>query len=79
MQQYTDSTASSIPEVAQNSQFLALTDDNTLISFDPSNPGETNSIAVTGADAPLLGIDTRPANGFVYGISTSNNIYTIDS
>ncbi len=68
-----------IPEVALDSKFVALTDDNTLISFDPSKPTETDSVAVTGVDGVLLGIDTRPADGLIYGITTANNIYTIDA
>ncbi len=68
-----------IPEVALDSKFVALTDNNTLISFDPSNPTDTDSVAVTGADGALLGIDTRPADGLIYGITTANNIYTIDA
>jgi|GEM_PF-100356 len=68
-----------IPDVALNSQFVALTDNNSLISFDPSNPTETTSVGVTGVDGVLLGIDTRPANGSIYGITTANNIYTIDA
>ena len=67
-----------LPKIAANSQFLALRDDNTLVSFDPSNPMETESIAVTGVEGVLLGIDTRPANGLVYGLTTANNLYTID-
>ena len=67
-----------LPDIIMNNTFLALTDDNSLISFDPSTPGDTEAIAITGVDAPILGIDTRPANGLVYGIDTSNNIYTID-
>lgn len=67
-----------LPDFATNSQFFALTDDNTLISFDVSSPGETESIAVTGVDGALLGIDTRPANGLIYGLTTANSIYTID-
>ncbi|MEY2832855.1 MAG: hypothetical protein RLZZ574_2114 [Cyanobacteriota bacterium] len=68
-----------ISDIAFNSELVALTDDNTLISFDPTNPGETDSTAVTGVDGVLLGIDTRPANGLIYGITTANNIYTIDA
>jgi sorbitol-specific phosphotransferase system component IIA len=68
-----------ISEIALNSEFVALTDDNTLISFDPTNPGEIDSIAVSGVDGVLFGIDTRPANGLIYGITTANNIYTIDA
>ena len=68
-----------IPDVALNSEFVALSDDNTLVSFDPSNPAETESVSVTGVDGILLGIDTRPADGQIYGITTANNIYTIDA
>ena len=67
-----------MPNVTVNNTFLALTDDNSLISFDPSTPGDTEAIAITGVDGFVLGIDTRPANGLVYGIDTSNNIYTIN-
>ena len=67
-----------VEEIIDNSQFLALTDDNTIVSFDPSNPEDTTSIEVTGVKGVLLGIDTRPANGLVYGLTTANDIYTID-
>ena len=68
-----------VEEILDNSKFVALTDDNTLISFDPSNPSEADSTEVTGVEGFLLGIDTRPANGKIYGIDTQNNIYTIDA
>ncbi|WP_229641999.1 DUF4394 domain-containing protein [Waterburya agarophytonicola] len=67
-----------INELLDNSEIVALTDNNTLVSFDQSNPSEVNSIEVTGIDGFLLGIDTRPADGLIYSISTANNIYTID-
>ncbi|MGB5897354.1 MAG: DUF4394 domain-containing protein [Geitlerinemataceae cyanobacterium] len=57
---------------------IALTDNNTLVRFDPATPGQTTSVAVSGVDSPLLGIDTRPANGLIYGITTTDNLYTID-
>ena len=60
------------------SQLVALTDDNTLVSFDSDNPGASHFTSITGVDGVLLGIDTRPATGEIYGISTANNIYTID-
>ena len=72
-----------LEEILADSKFVALTDDNTLISFDPNNPSEAESNAVstevTGVEGVLLGIDTRPANGMVYSIDTQNNIYTIDT
>ncbi len=61
------------------SSFVGLSDNNVLVSFDSSNPSRVNSIPVTGIDGSLLGIDTRPANGLLYGITTANKIYTIDS
>ena len=61
------------------SQLVALTDHNSLVSFDSNNPGASQFIDVTGVEGTLLGIDTRPADGSIYGISTANNIYTIDA
>jgi len=67
-----------VEELLDDSEFVGLTDDNSLISFDPSNLAETTSVAITGVEGTLLGIDTRPADGSIYSISTANNIYTID-
>ncbi len=61
-----------------SSEFVALTDHNALVSFDPSNPTDTDTVEVTGVEGLLLGIDTRPADGLIYGITTANNIYTIE-
>ena len=60
-------------------QFLALTDNNTLLTFDANSPENVTSTPVTGIEGTLLGIDTRPANGMIYGITTANNLYTIDA
>lgn len=57
---------------------LALTDDNTLVSFAPTSPADTMSVPVTGINGTLIGIDTRPANGLVYGLTTANELYTLD-
>ncbi len=61
------------------SQLIALTDHNSLVSFDSNNPGASQFTDITGVEGTLLGIDTRPADGSIYGISTANNIYTIDA
>lgn len=55
-----------------------LTADNTLVFFDSANPSAIASVQVTGVDGTLLGIDLRPANGLIYGLSSTNNLYTID-
>lgn len=57
---------------------FGLTDSNTLVSFDLDDPMSTQQIDVSGVDGTLLGIDFRPANGLLYTISDSNDIYTID-
>ena len=50
---------------------------NTLLSFDSANPAAVTTRPILGAD-PLVGIDLRPANGALYGVSLSQSIYTID-
>lgn len=68
--------------VARSAAGVALTGlagGNTLVFFDSTNPGSTTTRGVTGTDlsAALLGIDYRPANGQLYGI-TSNGVFAID-
>jgi hypothetical protein len=59
-------------------QLTGLTADNQLVSFDSATPGSTTRVSVTGITGQLLGIDLRPANNVMYGLSDSNNIYTIN-
>lgn len=66
------------PADAASLKLYGLTADNTLVSFDPNNPTKTKSVVVTGIEGTLLGIDFRPANGLLYGITDTNNIYTIN-
>ncbi len=63
-----------------NLALVALTEGgNTLIAFDPARPKQTTTIAVTGVDGTLIGIDVRSANGLLYGITDANKLYTIDA
>lgn len=57
---------------------IGLTDDNRLVSFDSNNPAEVTFISVTGIEGTLIGIDKRPANGLIYGLTTANNLYTLN-
>ena len=57
-------TDMSIPQIALNSKFVALSDGNSLVYFDPSNPNQTSSVAVTGVEGVLLGIDFDTLGGF---------------
>lgn len=59
-------------------RIFGLADGNTLVSFDPSTPGVTNNIAVQGLDGTLVGIDLRTADGQLYGLTTSHQIYRIN-
>ena len=66
------------PVDAATTRLIGLTDTNTLVSFDPSNPSNTSSLTVTGIAGNLLGIDFRPANGLLYGVTDTSGIYSID-
>ncbi|MGB3614289.1 MAG: DUF4394 domain-containing protein, partial [Elainellaceae cyanobacterium] len=67
------------PLINLNTQFTALASNNTLVSFSANDPDSTTATAVTGVNGTLIGIDTRPSNGLVYGISTTNDVYTINT
>ena len=59
-----------------------LTTSNSLVRFDTATPGTINSsVAITGLSpgAALRGIDYRPANGHLYGVSSDSRLYTIDT
>ncbi|MCU0547585.1 MAG: DUF4394 domain-containing protein [Oscillatoriaceae cyanobacterium Prado104] len=59
----------------------ALTPDNRIVGFSLNNPQNVISdLPVTGLQTgeSLLGIDYRPANGILYGLSSSNRLYTIN-
>ena len=58
-----------------------VTTANSLVRFDSATPGTINSsVAVTGLNAnqTLRGIDFRPANGLLYGVSSDSRLYTIN-
>jgi hypothetical protein len=59
---------------------LGLTSANQLARFDSASIGMASVIDITGlaAGERLVGIDTRPGNALVYGISTANKLYTIN-
>ncbi|HEX8280805.1 MAG TPA: DUF4394 domain-containing protein [Chthoniobacterales bacterium] len=51
-----------------------------LSRFDSNNLGSVTSVPLTGMQAgeTLVGIDLRPANGLLYGVGSSNRLYTIN-
>lgn len=57
---------------------VALGDDNTLVRFNSANPENGNVWQAEGVDGYLLGIDVRPADGKLYGLSSEDKLYTIN-
>jgi hypothetical protein len=59
---------------------VGLTANDVLLTFDSAAPGLIHrAVKITGL-APredILGIDSRPANGLLYGVSSANKLYTI--
>src|SRR5262245_14660673 len=63
------------------STLVALTSDDTLLTFDSAQPREIlDSVPVVGLQRgeDLVGIDFRPADGRLYGVSDRDQLYTIN-
>ncbi|MCF2147598.1 DUF4394 domain-containing protein [Desmonostoc muscorum LEGE 12446] len=57
-------------------RFIGLSTNNTLVNISPG--GYTTTIKVKGLDGNLQGIDFRPANRLLYGVTDTDKIYTIN-
>ena len=63
-------------------QIIALTTSNQIITFDSATPGTTAApIVITGlvAGDTIIGIDRRPVDGTLLGVSSGNRMYLINS
>lgn len=62
---------------------LGLTNDNRLVRFNPRKPDTLigSPIQITGLQMgeSLLGIDFRPATGFLFGLGSTSRVYTINT
>lgn len=61
---------------------IALTASGSLISFNRATPGTlVGQVTVSGlaSGESLVGIDIRPADGLLYGISNQGRIHTVDA
>jgi hypothetical protein len=63
--------------MAAASPVVGLTGDRTLVMFDTEKPGITKSVDVSGVDM-LQGIDVRPTDQKLYGVTKDGTIVTID-
>ena len=72
------SNAQTLPEM----RLYAVTTAGEMISFDSSKPGKllkTPKINGLTAGEKLVGIDFRPSNKMLYGVTNQSKIYTIDT
>lgn len=69
----------SLPAAAHAATAYALTGDNKLVTFDTDTRAAAKTVGITGTDGALIGIDVRPSDGRLYGVSDSGAIYTIDT
>ncbi|MGE0769396.1 MAG: DUF4394 domain-containing protein [Hyphomicrobiaceae bacterium] len=59
-------------------QAVALVGDKTLVVIDLAKASATKTMQVSGVDR-LLGIDVRPSNKSLYGVSADGTVVTIDT
>ncbi|CDZ26540.1 DUF4394 domain-containing protein [Neorhizobium galegae] len=62
---------------ASAASVVGLTGDKTLVMFDTAKPAVTKTMEVTGVDK-LVGIDFRPGNKTVIGVTPDHRIVTIN-
>jgi hypothetical protein len=63
--------------LASAADVAALVGNDTIAMFDASAMKVTKSMKVTGLDGALVGIDVRPADGLLYGVTGTGAVYTI--
>lgn len=64
-----------LPAVAGT--LVGLVDGKSLVLIDTDSKKVTKTVAVSGA-GPLLGIDQRPVDGMLYGLTSDGTVVTID-
>ena len=57
---------------------MAVTESGALLVFAADHPEVATQVSVRGLDGTLVGVDLRPADQRIYGLSTTNEIYAID-
>lgn len=70
--------AISAPGAASAATLVGLTADNHLVRIDSTTRRASAPVRVTGAEGRLLGIDVRPADGKLYGVTDAGQIVSID-
>ncbi len=57
---------------------VALADDGTLVVLRADRPATTRTVRPVGLGGRLVGIDTRPADGHLYGLTATSDLYRVD-
>jgi len=67
--------------VAHAASLVAINNTNQIGVLDSTNVSAASFVNISGLNAgeSLIGIDLRPSNNTIYGISTGNNVYTVDA
>ena len=63
---------------AQATTLVGLTADNALVRIDSETRRASAPMRITGADGRVMGIDQRPQDGRLYGVTERGQIVTID-
>jgi Domain of unknown function (DUF4394) len=70
-------TAAAAP-AAQAATLVALTAGNALVRIDSETRRAAAPVRITGADGRVVGIDQRPQDGRLYGVTERSQIVSID-
>lgn len=73
--------SASLFSVAHADSLVAINSSNQVSVFDSANVGSASFTNITGLNVgeSFVDIDLRPSNNTIYGITTSNNIYTLNA
>ena len=60
------------------STLIGSTEDGRLVVFRTDRPAAIRIVQTSGLSGRVVGIDVRPADGRLYGLTTSNDLYRLD-
>ena len=70
-------TLLALPSHSQSATLVGLTGDNQLLLIDTEKKAAAAPRPITGSEGRIVGIDVRPSDGKLYGVSSSGQIVTV--
>jgi Domain of unknown function (DUF4394) len=64
--------------LAAEPTLVALNEAGTLLVFPADRPGTARAVAPSGVADRLVGVDVRPADGRLYGLTAASELYRLD-